>query len=80
MAISTKPVVFTKLDIQFITELTDCSIGLSTFFLGGGGIEVELLVRLYFYTHRELVTVDLTKLKQFQLFQNTGRNDRLNVL
>ena len=27
----------------------------------GGGIEIELLGRLHFYTHREMVTVDLTK-------------------
>ena len=48
-------VVTTKVGIQFITELTDCNTGL---FLGGG----EKLIRPYFYTHREMVTVDLIKL------------------
>ena len=43
MAISTKPVVITKLGIQFITELTDCSTGIHPFFMGGGGSEMAKL-------------------------------------
>ena len=64
MAISTKPVVVTNVGIQFIAELTDCSTGLCPFLGGGGGAgncEIELLVTIFF-THSEMVNVDLTEL------------------
>ena len=64
MAISTKPVVVTNVGIPFIAELTDCSTGLCPFFWGGGGAgncEIELLVTIFF-THSEMVNVDLTEL------------------
>ena len=67
MAISTKPVVVTKVGLQFIAELTDCSTGLCPFFGGGGGGQAIVKLNFwslfhYVFTHSEMVNVDLTEL------------------